>query len=218
MDCATFRGHHASFVDGALSDIELVTMQRHIAECAPCAAHDVAVRRALVVFRSLTPIDPSPDFTERLNNRLRRLKAEHHRAQWLDRIASVGPGIGVFAATASVVIAAGFLVVATFGWSGPLEDLKFEPIVASAPSTPVIMPGAATSGANAGYGRVGRDSDEDVWASLPPSEVGLPPSAVEQSIESFVSDGIPVWADPGLGAPPMMERASSGLKLTSLRR
>lgn len=53
MDCATFYRQHTAFVDGAINDVELASMQRHIAECASCAARDVAVRRALVVFRSL---------------------------------------------------------------------------------------------------------------------------------------------------------------------
>jgi hypothetical protein len=74
MDCRDFRKNHFAFVDDTLSGIELVTMTRHIAECEQCAKHDATVRRALLLFRNLPLIEPSPRFRERLEERLREAR------------------------------------------------------------------------------------------------------------------------------------------------
>ena len=74
MDCREFHKKHCAFIDDTLSGIELVGVQRHIAECEDCAKHDAIVRRSLLVFRNLPRIEPSADFSERLNVRLREMK------------------------------------------------------------------------------------------------------------------------------------------------
>ncbi len=235
MDCATFCRQHAGFVDGAISDVDLVSMQRHIAECASCAAHDVAVRRALVVFRSLPPIDASPDFAERLHGRLRGVRSERRRSAWFGRAPHRGPGIATFAAMASGVIAAGFVVVSVFGWGAPISALTLSPVVASAPSvkaptlaaapmplgpiavsrvarTPVTVASrssAVTSGRIIGVGNAafGRGSYAAHWS----------PPLIAASVESIISSGMPVWSGPPLDAPPMVQGGAS-LELTNLRR
>lgn len=70
MDCREFREKHLAFVDDTLPGIELVGMQMHVTECDQCARHDAAVRRSLMLFRSLPRIEPSPDFSVRLQRRL----------------------------------------------------------------------------------------------------------------------------------------------------
>jgi hypothetical protein len=70
MDCKHFRDNHFAFVDDTLPGIELVGMQMHLNECSSCARHDTTVRRSLMLFRSLPPIQPSPDFATRLEERL----------------------------------------------------------------------------------------------------------------------------------------------------
>jgi anti-sigma factor RsiW len=72
MDCREFCDQHVAYVDDTLAGIELVRMQRHMAECDSCAKHDAKIRRSLLLFRNLPPIQPSPDFSERLEARLRR--------------------------------------------------------------------------------------------------------------------------------------------------
>ncbi|MDQ6736223.1 MAG: hypothetical protein M3Z30_00805 [Gemmatimonadota bacterium] len=49
-------------------------MQRHIAECAECARVDAGVRRSLMLVRSLQPIEPSADFSAKLDARLRECR------------------------------------------------------------------------------------------------------------------------------------------------
>ena len=73
MDCRTFHARHVGFVDDVLPGIEIVEMQRHIAECAACARHDARIRRSLLVFRNLPKIECSPGFTERVNVSIRAL-------------------------------------------------------------------------------------------------------------------------------------------------
>ena len=74
MRCSEFKDLHCSFVDDTLAGVELVRMQRHIAECADCARLDASVRRSLMLVRSLQPIEPSADFAFRLDARLRECR------------------------------------------------------------------------------------------------------------------------------------------------
>ncbi|MEO8946492.1 MAG: zf-HC2 domain-containing protein [Gemmatimonadaceae bacterium] len=71
MRCSEFRDLHCSFVDDTLAGVELVRMQRHIAECAECAQLDIDVRRSIMLVHSLPTIEPSADFSFRLDERLR---------------------------------------------------------------------------------------------------------------------------------------------------
>src|ERR1700675_4773412 len=71
MDCREFCDQHLAFVDDTLAGIELVRMQQHLVECQSCAKHDAKIRRALLLFRNLPSIEPSADFSQRLEARLR---------------------------------------------------------------------------------------------------------------------------------------------------
>ena len=140
MDCRIFRDDHLAFLDDTLDDARLVAMQRHIAECAACARHDVAVRRSLLVFRNLPQITPSASFQARLDARLCALRAEQmvRRGTTLQR----GPAMGTFAATAAGLMAAGFLLTAAFDWNAAPRDLALAPVVATRP-VDVDMPAAS---------------------------------------------------------------------------
>lgn len=74
MDCREFREKHFAFVDDTLPGVELVGMQMHLTECEPCSCHDATVRRSLMLFRSLPRIEPSADFSQRLERKLREAK------------------------------------------------------------------------------------------------------------------------------------------------
>src|SRR3954470_19558788 len=80
MDCREFCEQHVAYVDDTLAGIELVRMQRHIAECESCAKHDAKIRRALLLFRNLSPIEPSPGFSTRLEARLKECHSEDRLA------------------------------------------------------------------------------------------------------------------------------------------
>ena len=133
MDCRRFKDNHLSFLDDALPAVETVVMQRHLAECERCARHDIAVRRGLMVFRNLPTIELSSGFSERLNARLRETTA-------LDRLRAAAerphraPGLGMFAATATGLLAASLLAVTTLDWNKPASDLALPPVIATMPA------------------------------------------------------------------------------------
>ena len=71
MTCREFRRKHDAYVDDTLSGVEFDRMAQHRRVCARCAQLDTRVRRALLVARNLPTIEPSADFGERLQARLR---------------------------------------------------------------------------------------------------------------------------------------------------
>lgn len=102
MDCRTFHSRHVGFVDDVLPGIEVVEMQRHIAECGPCARHDASIRRSLLVFRNMPTIECSPGFTERVNESIRVMRSRPQAvpASFFangGRLAAIA-AVGVFAA------------------------------------------------------------------------------------------------------------------------
>ena len=139
MDCREFQNNHFAFIDDTLSGIELVAMQRHIAECESCSRHDTIVRRSLLLFRNLPRIELSADFDERLNARLRQLQETenfapfHHSRKF----------------AAAVVITSAMML----GYIGSSlrdvdtpRDIVFPPVVASLPEqelTPITTPAPA---------------------------------------------------------------------------
>jgi hypothetical protein len=139
MDCREFHDKHFAFVDDTLSGIEIVGIQRHIAECKDCARHDALVRRSLMLFRSLPRIEPSPDFSERLAGRIRDMKeAENFPGFQHSRklVATV--------AIASVMML-GYIGSSLRNVDSP-RDIVFPPVIASLPEpevSPMITPSPA---------------------------------------------------------------------------
>ncbi len=126
MDCRTFRAHHVGFIDDVLPGIQIVEMQRHIAECPPCARHDARIRRSLLVFRNLPTIECPPDFTERVTSRILALKdaPDSSRASFFTPLRSV----------AAVVAACLFLVGGVNLLRTDDSPLSHAPVVASLPA------------------------------------------------------------------------------------
>ncbi len=130
MDCREFRKKHVDFVDDTLCAVEMADMRRHRDRCPSCARLDVSVRRSLLLVRNLPCIEASPDFMERLNERLRILPAEAAAPR------GNAIGFGTFAA-----VAAGLLVVSLFGYemssrAVDREPLRLPPVVATVPELP----------------------------------------------------------------------------------
>ena len=143
MDCREFCDRHVAFVDDTLAGIELVRMQCHIAECETCAKHDAKIRRALLLVRNLPPIEPSADFSQRLEARLRR---ECHSD---DLLATTQRNLrrGAIAATLASAAMLGYIAT-TLSRSDAPHDLVMPPVVATIPepeltpittSTPAIV-------------------------------------------------------------------------------
>lgn len=155
MDCREFRRNHVAFVDDLLPGIDLVRMQRHLLECERCSHHDTLVRRALLVVRNVPEIEPSPDFSERLQARLEALK---HEAPVVDH-GFFRSRPGAFAALATGVAAASLLAfLAMHAADGTPRDIVLPPVVASLPtieSDPLsssIAPSTMVATASTGIG------------------------------------------------------------------
>ena len=142
MDCRDFCDQHLAFVDDTLAGIELVRMQRHLLECESCAKQDAKIRRALLLFRNLPSIEPSADFSQRLEARLRACEYD-------DLFATTQRNLrrGAIAATIASVLMLGYIGTTLFHSDGP-RDLVLAPVVANIPepdltpittSTPAIV-------------------------------------------------------------------------------
>jgi anti-sigma factor RsiW len=143
MDCRDFCDQHLAFVDDTLAGIELVRMQRHIAECETCAKQDAKIRRALFLVRNLPPIEPSPDFTRRLEARLKESRHED-----LLPLTQRNLRRGAIAATVASALMLGYIGTTLYRTDNSPQDVLMPPVVASVPeaelipittSTPVIM-------------------------------------------------------------------------------
>jgi hypothetical protein len=133
MDCREFCDQHLAFVDDTLAGVELVRMQRHIAECEPCAKHDAKIRRALLLFRNLPSIEPSRDFNTRLEARLRTCQQEQLA------ITQRNLTRGAVAATLASVIMLGYIGTALYNRPAAPRDIVLAPVVASIPE-PELTP------------------------------------------------------------------------------
>ena len=143
MDCRDFCEQHVAYVDDTLAGIELVRMQRHIAECESCAKHDAKIRRALLLFRNLPSIEPSPDFSLRLEERIRECQSDNILAS-----AQRNLRYGAIAATIASVAMLGYIGTTLYNRADTPRDLMMAPVVAMMPepeyapittSTPAIV-------------------------------------------------------------------------------
>jgi hypothetical protein len=191
MDCGRFRDNHAAFIDNALDEVKLSAMRTHRAECAHCAQHDATIRRALLLFRNLPMIEPSPEFGRRLNARLR---ATERSLAW-SHAGTRGPSWTSFAWAASGVLAAGYILVATLGGAAAVREreLALAPVIVTAP-----MPSATIDSAPVGPMRTSPMASPAIVAS--------------------VSMGMPVWPAALLAAQAPMHFAATEFQLVSLRR
>lgn len=126
MDCREFSEKHLAFVDDTLAGIELVRIQRHIAECESCARQDAKVRRALLLIKNLPPIEPSEGFTDRLEARLQ----EAHEADLLLATTRRNLTRGAIAATTASVIMLAYIGSTIYRTETP-RDVLMPPVVAS---------------------------------------------------------------------------------------
>jgi hypothetical protein len=118
-------------------------MQRHLAECECCAKHDAKIRRALLLFRNLPSIEPSADFSRRLEARLRECDDDHLLAATQRNLRR-----GAIAATLASAAMLGYIGTTLYHHMDPPRDLMMPPVVATIPeaelspittSTPAIV-------------------------------------------------------------------------------
>jgi anti-sigma factor RsiW len=155
MDCREFRKKHVAYVDDLLPAFEMDAMDQHMARCSACANQNTAVRRSLLLVHNLRPIEPSPDFMLRLNERLGEIgpvsrhsyEIPTQRFVSMSSFAALAAGVAVvtymaiettryFGAPAAQAIAAGVPVRAPLP-PGPSMNAAF---VASVPTGIPVWP------------------------------------------------------------------------------
>ncbi len=170
MDCRTFRKHHVAYLDDTLPGELLVTAERHRLECAGCASHDTAVRRALLLARNLPRVELSADFSARLAARLDDVRCGRAAVpddgvvpfgdEWAPnrfdafRAAVVSPA----ARRRLAAVAAGLVALTYAGdrarqWNAETRDAVLAPVLATAPEVaplPDFVPPALLTGASTG--------------------------------------------------------------------
>ena len=109
-------------------------MQRHLAECENCAKHDAKIRRALLLFRNLPCIEPSADFSQRLEARLRECDSDHLLAVTQRNLRR-----GAIAATLASVAMLGYIGTTLYHHTDAPRDLIMPPVVATIPE-PELTP------------------------------------------------------------------------------
>ena len=139
MDCRAFRQLHGDWVDDILDPTDGDTLARHVSDCEPCARFDTLARRALMVARSMPPIEVSADFSARLavriaDERRRRIAAHEpshvERARYAPRSAS-----WVRVAAVVVVVVGGTMVVRTTTLRGATSSAFRQGVDSSAYAT-----------------------------------------------------------------------------------
>ncbi|MFN2635476.1 MAG: anti-sigma factor [Gemmatimonadaceae bacterium] len=139
MDCREFSDQHVAYVDDTLAGIELVRMQRHLAECSDCAKHDAKIRRALLLVRNLPTIEPSPEFSQRLQARLKDCQSDDILLAGTQR----NLRRGAIAATIASAVMLGY-IGSTLYHRDPPRDLILPPVIATLPE-PELTPIATSS-------------------------------------------------------------------------
>jgi hypothetical protein len=138
MDCREFRDKHLQFVDDTLPGVELVGMQMHLTECEQCARQDATVRRSLMLFRNLPRIEPSADFSRRLEIKLREAKLADAASMQSSHIRTLGATVAI----TSVAMLA-YIGVSLRQIDSP-QDIVLPPVVALA--TTADAPGIGAPG------------------------------------------------------------------------
>ncbi len=141
MRCRDFQQKHLAFVDDTLSAVDTTAMREHLEGCARCARRDAAVRRGLMLARSLPRVQCSADFSTRLEARLRELGPVNRRAatpSFVPRSFSIAGFSMLAAGVFGVAALAGFVMLRT----PAIPIVRMAPVVASTPE-PLPAPALA---------------------------------------------------------------------------
>jgi len=146
MHCREFRNKHVAFVDDMLPAVEMDAMRRHVMRCASCARQDTRVRRGLLLVRNLPPIEASPDFTLRLNERLARI-GPVSRTDYVNTRAQYASTVTAVAFVAGLAAVA-YLAIETNRYFVPADTVRVAPEVAAVfPEPPAVAPASMANAA-----------------------------------------------------------------------
>lgn len=145
MDCREFRNKHVAFVDDFLPAVEMDAMRRHLTACSGCARQNTRVRRSLLLVRNLPPVEASPDFMRRLNERIAQL-GPVARTDYVTSRVSYAATMATIALAAGVVAVA-YLAVETNRYFAPTDTVHATSEIASSPELPAVAPASMANAA-----------------------------------------------------------------------
>ncbi len=157
MDCRTFRKHHFAYLDDTLAGDVMTEAQQHIMRCDACAAHDTLVRRSIMMVRNLPEIEPSEEFSRRLQQRLASCKQDSMHDEFSDvafddAFLTASPGHplqrGWRTTRTWFAVAACVTVVGAMAYEGDariVQEVQLQPVLAAAPApveplAPIVSP------------------------------------------------------------------------------
>ncbi len=80
LSCNDCLARHSDYLDDRLDRETADQVRAHLQSCARCARRDRVLRQGLRLLAELPPIEPAPDFTYRLQQ---RIEAEQARAAYM---------------------------------------------------------------------------------------------------------------------------------------
>lgn len=130
IDCTRFLALYTEYCDRLLEPETHAQMASHLEGCGACSRYDRVVGAGLAALHALPEITPSPDFLERLDERLASAGALHDS----------GPGSG---APVGLVVALS-IAIAAAAWVPALRTdpppLRLPAATAHAPYHPRVLP------------------------------------------------------------------------------
>ncbi len=137
MHCREFLRKHDAFIDDTLSGVDIEAMETHRRVCEHCSHRDTRVRRALLLARNVPSIQPSAQFSERLNMRLKQERAARDllRVTALSAPSSPSRSIGTYSVVAAgLLMAVGVASVALRTQAHEQIAVRLAPVVATQPA------------------------------------------------------------------------------------
>jgi hypothetical protein len=129
IDCPDFLDRYSDFRDQLLDSAETAAFEGHLAACASCARYDRVVAGGIETLLRLPEVTPSPDFADRLDDRLSAV-------QLMEGSTSSGAPVALVIAVAATIGAAAWLPAMRV----EPQPMRLPPTFAHAPYHPQLIP------------------------------------------------------------------------------
>ena len=129
IDCSDFLDRYSDFRDQLLEPAENADFERHLDACDSCARYDRVVAGGIETLLRLPEVTPSPDFADRLGDRLSMVDV-------MEGSTGSGAPVALVIAVAASIGAAAWLPA----MRGEPQPMRLPPTFAHAPYHPQLIP------------------------------------------------------------------------------
>jgi hypothetical protein len=130
IDCCDFLDRYSDFRDQLLGPAESEAFESHLAACESCTRYDRVVSGGIQALLRLPEVTPSPDFADRLGNRLSRMDDVQEGSS------SSGAPVALVIAVAATIAGAAWIPALR----GEPQPMRLPPTFAHAPYHPQLLP------------------------------------------------------------------------------